>query len=118
MHLAGRSFTHSPCCLLLRYRALGFTIAPETNRLLCLWLKQVSLQLSLQSVVWLKCEKSLSDGAFSDFLNVFFAIGGLSVISAELEKQWNEPIYKTLKARFNYANNHQLHDTALLYSAK
>lgn len=36
--------------------------------------------------VWLECEKLLSDGVFSDFLNVFVSIGGLSVISVEFEK--------------------------------
>lgn len=99
-----------------RYHYLGFTIAPETKQLLIAMVKAGELTTLTAERVWLECEKSLSDGAFSDFLNVLASIGGLSVISAELEKQWNEDTYKTLKARFEYANNHQLHDTALLFS--
>ncbi len=99
-----------------RYHYLGFTIAPETQSLLTEMVKAGELNTLTAERVWLECEKSLSDGAFSEFLNVLASIHGLYVISPELESKWCDELYRTLQARFAYANEQQISDTALLFS--
>ena len=99
-----------------RYHYLGFTIAPETNRLLMSMVANGELETLTAERIWLECEKSLSDGAFAEFLNVLFAIKGLHVISPFLEKQWDSDLYRTLQARFNYAQQRGITNTALLFS--
>ena len=99
-----------------RYHYLGFTIAPETKALLIDMVKAKELNTLTAERVWLECEKSLNDGAFSEFLNVLASIGGLHVISSELESKWCDELYRTLQARFAYANKLQVSDTSLLFS--
>ncbi|WP_421419315.1 tRNA nucleotidyltransferase [Pseudoalteromonas lipolytica] len=99
-----------------RYHYLGFSIAPETERLLIAMVKAGELETLTAERVWLECEKSLSDGAFAEFLNTLFKIGGLHVISPTLESKWSDALYQTMQARFDYANKHSITDTALLFS--
>ncbi|MCQ8881070.1 tRNA nucleotidyltransferase [Pseudoalteromonas shioyasakiensis] len=99
-----------------RYHYLSFTIAPETKALLIDMVKAGELNTLTAERVWLECEKSLSDGAFSEFLNVLASIGGLHVVSAELEEKWCDELYNTLQARFAYANKLQINDIAVLFS--
>ncbi len=99
-----------------RYHYLGFTIAPETKTLLINMVKAGELATLTAERIWLECEKSLSDGAFAEFLNTLANIGGLHVVSNELESKCCDELYRTLQARFAYANEQQINDTALLFS--
>lgn len=98
-----------------RYHYLGFTIADETKTLLKQMVRKGELKTLTPERVWLECEKSLSDGAFAEFLQTLAELNALTAISPALAKQWDDALYQKIKARFNYANEHKVFDTALLF---
>ncbi|WP_404341102.1 tRNA nucleotidyltransferase [Pseudoalteromonas mariniglutinosa] len=98
-----------------RYHYLGFTIAPQTHALLIEMVAQGELNTLTAERIWLECEKALSDGAFAEFLNVLASVNALSSISPELAKQWSEPLYKTLQARYSYAQQQHIQHSELLF---
>ncbi|MFY8327788.1 tRNA nucleotidyltransferase [Pseudoalteromonas sp. ZZD1] len=98
-----------------RYHYLGFTIADETQSLLKSMVANGELTTLTPERIWLECEKSLSDGAFAEFLQVLANLDALSVISQALAAQWNNDIYEQLQARFQYAYKHAITEPSLLF---
>ncbi|MBB1398627.1 tRNA nucleotidyltransferase [Pseudoalteromonas sp. SG44-8] len=99
-----------------RYHYLGFTIAEETQQLLTQMINQGELQTLTAERIWLECEKSLTDGAFAEFLNILAQLGALSAISPALAGNWSDELYQQLKNRYAYAQSQNITDQALLFA--
>ncbi|CAM4388521.1 tRNA nucleotidyltransferase [Pseudoalteromonas ostreae] len=99
-----------------RYHYLGFTIAEETRQLLTQMINQGELQTLTAERIWLECEKSLTDSAFAEFLNILAQLGALSAISPALAGKWSDELYQQLKTRYAYAQSQNITDQPLLFA--
>jgi len=98
-----------------RYHYLGFTIADETQNLLKNMVVNGELTTLTPERIWLECEKSLSDGAFAEFLQVLANLNALPAISKALAMKWSNDLYELLQARYQYANDYAITEPSLLF---
>lgn len=98
-----------------RYHYLGFTIADETKTLLKNMISQGELNTLTPERIWLECEKSLSDGAFAEFLQTLYSLNALPSISNALASSWTSDKYQQIKARYEYANSQKVTEPSLLF---